>query len=518
MNIGDSSWFYLNLFCLWLASGILFQFMLKKSSKNVNLNLPPSPPGLPLIGHLHLFSPFLTKCFPKISSKYGPLLYLRLGSRPIVLISSAEFAAEIYRTNDVTFSEKPKTPFGDSLLFGNSSFMAAPYGEYWRFMKKLCMTELLGTKQVERSKGVRLEEVMVFLERLVEMAKKNESVELGKELTKLANNTICRMVMSTRCSKEDDEAEKWRILVVKSIDLAAKMVLATMLGPFKRFGFWLNRKQTVDVPREYDLLFDKILEEHQARAKNVHKDEHDNNKDLVDILLKVYHDQNAEFKLSMGQIKSFLLDLFFAGTDSSGNTMEWIMAELMNHPEVMNKLREEIKTVVGTKRLVEESDIPNLHYLQAVVKESMRLHALGAAIPRECRFDCKIRGYDIPKGTNIIINAYSVMRDPKIWDHPAEFYPERFLQEEDQENQERNLMSFIPFGGGRRKCPGSHFALSIIHITVASMVQCFDWKRFSNDNQENEKLNMDERHGFIASMANPLKCVPVLLLDPNFTT
>ncbi|WCJ39155.1 cytochrome P450 family 705 subfamily A polypeptide 22 [Euphorbia peplus] len=515
LNIFDF-WFYLSLLFIWLISCISFEFMLKKSSRNVNLNLPPSPPSLPLIGHLHLLSPFLTKCFPKISSKYGPLVYLRLGSLPFILVSSADFAAEIFRTNDLVFSAKTQAPLRDSLVFGNSSFLAAPYGEYWRFMKKLCMTELLGTKQVERSKGVRREEVMVLLERVADTAKKNESIELGKELTKLTNNTICRMIMSTRCSKEDDESEKWRVLVMKTADLAARVLLATMLGPFEKFGFWLNRKQMVDVPREYNMLFDKILEEHQEKAKDK-----DDDKDLMDILLKIYHDENAEFKLSMIQIKSFLMDLFFAGTDTSGKTMEWILAELMNHPRVMKKLRDEINSIVGRKRLVEESDIPKLHYFQAVVKETMRLHPVSATYPRACRSDCKIRGYDIPKGTTVMINAYSVMRDPKVWDHPDEFYPERFLQK-DQENQEdrniNNSMSFIPFGGGRRKCPGSHFALSIIHITVASMVQCFDWKVFPDHDQEkNNKVNMDERAGFAVGKAKPLKCLPVLLFNPKFT-
>ncbi|WCJ39167.1 cytochrome P450 family 705 subfamily A polypeptide 30 [Euphorbia peplus] len=368
MNTFDL-WFNLSLFFLWLLSCFFLQLMVKKPSIKVNQNLPPSPPGLPLIGHFHLFSIYPTRCFPKMASKYGPLLHLKLGSLPFLLVSSAEYAAEIFRTNDLAFSEKPTTALGDSLMFGHSSFITAPYGEYWRFMKKLCMTELLGTKQVERSKGVRREEVIVFLESLAEAAKKNESVELGKGLTRLANNTICRMVMSTRCSKEDDEAERWRNLMNKSADLAGKMILSTMFGPFKRFGFWLNRKQMVDIPREYDMLFDKILKEHEDRAKNIHKDDHqEDNKDLVDILLKFYHDDNAEFKLNKSHIKSFLLDLFFAGTDSSGNNTEWIMAELL-----------------------------------------------------------------------------------------------------------------IP-----------------------------------NDNEENEKVNMDERHGFIASRAKPLNCIPVLLLNPNF--
>ncbi|KAF2293624.1 hypothetical protein GH714_003481 [Hevea brasiliensis] len=193
------------------------------------------------------------------------------------------------------------------------------------------------------------------------------------------------MVMSTRCSEEDDEAERCRELVLGSIDLAGKLAVATMLGRLK-----------------------KLVDYRRA------------------------HQQSKYLK----------------------------------------KLKEEIESIVETKRLVEDSDIPNLHYLEAVVKETLRLHP---TIPGE---DCKIGGFDIPKENAVVINAYSIMRDPNFWENPNEFCPERFLQEQDNNQKEikGQNFSFLPFGGGRRLCPGSHLAFSIIPITIASMVQCFDWK------------------------------------------
>ncbi|KAJ9174449.1 hypothetical protein P3X46_013090 [Hevea brasiliensis] len=298
--------------------------------------------------------------------------------------------------------------------------------------------------------------------------------------------------MSTRCSEEDDEAERCRELVLGSIDLAGKLAVATMLGPLKKLGFWVNRKQLKDIPRKYDQLLDKILNEHEERAKKDGDERED--KDLMDILLQIYHDKDAEFKISKNQIKAFIM---------------WIIAELINHPNVLKKLKEEIESIVETKRLVEDSDIPNLHYLEAVVKETLRLHP---TIPGE---DCKIGGFDIPKETAVVINAYSIMRDPNFWEDPNEFYPERFLQEQDNNQKEikRQNFSFLPFGGGRRLCPGSHLAFSIIPITIASMVQCFDWK-FAGKGDGDNKVDMQAKAGMSLCLANPLLCLPVIRFNP----
>ncbi|KAF2316781.1 hypothetical protein GH714_042122 [Hevea brasiliensis] len=335
--IGDTQ-FYFIAFFLWLVSRLLLQQLLKKPTKP-NLRLPPSPPALPFIGHIHLFSPVVSKCFHNISSKHGPLLYLHLGSRPLLLVSSASFAAEIFKTNDLAFSEKPETPFDDGLLFGsNTGFVTAPYGDYWKFMKKLCVTELLGASQLERSRGVRHEELRRFLHNLVEKAYKNENIDVGQELMKLTNNTTCRIVMSTRCSEEDDEAQRCRELVEGSIALTGKLLIASMLGPLKKFGYWVNRKQLDDIPKRYDDLFEKIWKEHEERAKRECEERED--KDLMDILLKVYQDENAEFRISKTQMKAFILELFIGGTDTAANTLQWTMAEIINHPNVFRKLRE----------------------------------------------------------------------------------------------------------------------------------------------------------------------------------
>jgi hypothetical protein len=163
------------------------------------LRLPPSPPSIPLIGHLHLLTPSLYKSFHSISTKYGPLLHLRLGpSRGLLLVSCASSAASIFKTNDLAFSSRPEFAFADRLPYGKSGFVTAPYGPYWRFMKKLCMTELLSSRQLERSTSIRRDEIERLIERVLENACVATAVDLGAELMKFTNNVTCRMAMSTR--------------------------------------------------------------------------------------------------------------------------------------------------------------------------------------------------------------------------------------------------------------------------------------------------------------------------------
>jgi cytochrome P450 len=311
-------------------------------------------------------------------------------------------ANEIFKTHDLNFAYKPKSPFEDSILFGTSSFCHAPYGDYWRFMKKLCLTELLGARQLERSRGVRREELVRFLRKAFEKAKKKEVVDLSKEIMTLTNNITYRMVMSARCSGQDNDVEKCVGLVRESFQLVAKMTLANLLGPLRKVGVFFFGEQLLDVPRRFDELLERIMEEHEERARRDGGEIE--NKDLMDIVLEAHHDKDAEVKISRTQMKSFFLvpynfplclsifnrtkvnnsvsktffflvqDLFFGGTSTTAHSMQWLMAEMINHPQVFKKLREEIDSVVGRNRLVEDSDIPSLHYLQAVVKETLRLH------------------------------------------------------------------------------------------------------------------------------------------------
>lgn len=212
-------------------------------------------------------------------------------------------------------------------------------------------------------------------------------------------------------------------------------------------------------------------------------------------------------------------DLFIAGTDTSAEAMQWAIAELINHPNVFQKVREEIYSVVGKNRLVKESDIPNLPYLQAVVKETLRLYPPGPVTTRECRQNCKIAGFDIPEKTAVAINLYAIMRDPNLWDDPNEFRPERFMvyskeQDISDDNEVKGpRFNFVPFGAGRRGCPGTTLAFSLMNATIAALVQCFDWKVYGRGG-ERATVDMQVGTGMSMCMAHPLKCLPIVHVNP----
>lgn len=418
-------------------------------------------------------------------------------------------AAEIFKTNDLAFASRPRLAFADKLPYGTSSFITAEYGDYWRFMKKLCVTELLGVKQLERSRAVRREELDCFLKKLVESGKNGEAVDVRAEVMKLTNHSTCRVILSARCSEDNDEAERLIEMVTECVELAVKMSFGDVFGPLKRLGFWIYGRKAVELTLRYDEILEKMLKEHEERGKR-------EDKDLMDVLLEVYQDDKAGMKLTRTHIKAFILELFMAGTNTSAESMQWTIAELINHPDVFKKVREEIDLAVGRTRLVEESDIPNLPYLQAVVKETLRLHPPAPVATRECRKNCKIGGFNIPEKTAVAINLYAIMRDPEIWDDPTEFRPERFLvpskEQVDLDQIKGQNFNFVPFGGGRRGCPGTLLAFAMMNTTVAAIVQCFDWKLGGDG--DGGKVDMQSGPGLSLSMLHPLKCHPIVHFNP----
>ncbi|KAI5671510.1 hypothetical protein M9H77_11874 [Catharanthus roseus] len=265
-------------------------------------------------------------------------------------------------------------------------------------------------------------------------------------------------------------------------------------------------------------MMERIIEEHQEtrRGNKLHNDgDQGVVKDLLDILLNISEDESSEIKLTKENIKAFFLDLFAAGSDTPAITAEWAVAELINHPNIMQTAAQEIDSVIGKNKLVEESDISNLPYLQAIVKETLRLHPAGPLILRESTEDCTIGDYNIPAKTRLFVNVWAIGRDPNHWENPLEFRPERFICEEgkNQIDARGQHFQFLPFGSGRRGCPGTSLALQVVQTSVAAMIQCFEWKLIRSG-QRNGKVDMEEAAGINLPRANPLICVPVARINP----
>ncbi|CAA7021888.1 unnamed protein product [Microthlaspi erraticum] len=450
---------------------------LSSSRNQMTHDLAPSPPSLPIIGHLHLLlSPLTHKSLQKLSTKYGPLLHIRIFNVPIILVSSASVAYEICRAHDMNISFRGLAAIDESLLFGSSGIVNAPYGDYWKLMKKLIATKLLQPQ----SRGIRAEELQRFYNSLVDKARKAESVEISKEMMKLVNTTLCRMSMGRSFSEENGEAEK---------------TAQEASDP-------LFKKDIMSVSDRFDKLLEKILVEHNEKLE----EEEYQGADMMDVLLEAYGNESSEYKITRNQIKSFFVELFVGGTDTSVQTTQWLMAEITNNPDALERLRAEIDSVVGETRLIQETDIPNLPYLQAVVKEGLRLHPPGPLLVRKFQESCEIKGFYIPEKTTLVVNAYAVMRDPDAWEDPNEFKPERFLasSKSGKKEEREQTLKYLPFGAGRRGCPGANLAYMFVGTAIGVMVQCFDWKI------KGDKVSMEETfEGMNLTMVHPLDCTPV---------
>ncbi|CAA7013214.1 unnamed protein product [Microthlaspi erraticum] len=504
MGVDFENCFILFLICIFslLCYSIIFK---KPKNSRRGRDLPPSPPSLPIVGHLHLLlSTLIHKSLQKISSKYGPLLHLRFFHVPIILVSSASMAHEIFKSHDLNISYRGVSANGESLVLGPSGFLSAPYGDYLKFVKKLTVTNLLRPQAVEKAQGVRAVELRRFYTNLLEKAKKKESVEIAMEVMKLTNIMFFRMIMGRRYSEESGYAERFMELTTKSLALTKKVFFANMLRSIlEKLGISLFNKEIMGVSREYDELLEKILVEHEETPE-----EEDQDKDMMDYFLEAYRDEKAEYKITRNHIKCLFAESFLGGTAPSTGATEWTMAEILNNPKILEKMREEIDTVVGKARLIQESDLPDLPYLQAVVKEGLRMYPPFPLVLRAFQESCEIKGFYVPKETVLAFNAYHVMRDPDSWEDPDEFKPERFL-DFSRSGQEEQGMKYIPFGAGRRGCPGSNLANIMQSTTIGTMVQCFDWRI------KGDKINMEETlAGLILTMATPLKCTPVPRLRP----
>lgn len=384
-------------------------------------------------------------------------------------------------------------------------------------MKKLCVTQLLSSSLLGRFMHIREHEIHKLLKSLMVCSSEGIASNLSLELTTLTNNILCRMAMSNSCFDKDNDAEVIHSLVKEFLEVGAKLSIGEVFGPLGKLDLFGYGKKLVKIVGKFDQILERILEEHEKKEFEACQGE---TRDMMDIILQVYRDSNAEVKLIRNDIKAFFLDIFLAGTDTSSVASQWAMAEIMNHPQVLKKLRAEIDAVVGKTRLVNESDIPNLPYLQAVIKEVLRLHPTAPFVLRESAQDCTINGYNIKGKTRTLINVYAIMRDPDAWNNPEEFIPERFLEESDDDGingEDEHVMvkmngndfRYIPFGFGRRGCPGASLALTVIQGTIAALIQCFEWKVKGGD-----RVDMEEGSSFSAGLAKPLICYPTTCFSP----
>ncbi|KAG2678720.1 hypothetical protein I3760_11G016000 [Carya illinoinensis] len=438
-------------------------------------------------------------------------MLLHFGSVPTLVVSSADAAREIMKTHGHIFANRPKSRMFEKLLYNYKDVVAAPYGEYWRQMKSVCVLHLLSNKRVQSFRGVREEETSLMIQKIKQSCYSSGTVNLSELFAKLTNDVVCRVSLGRKYSGGEEGESQFKELLGDFGELFGIFCV----GDYVRWLAWVSRVNGLDARAEkmatrMDNFLEGVLEEHTNFQKKIRSDGHvspenEDQKDFVDVLLRIQKENVIGFPVERVSIKALLQDVFAAGTDTVYIALEWAMTELLRHPAAMKKVQIEVRGIsTGNEREVTEDDLDKMHYLKAVIKETFRLHPpVPLLVPRESTQSVKLQGYDIAAGTKVIVNAWAIGRDPKSWDEPEEFHPERFLTTSiDVKGHDFQL---IPFGAGRRICPGIPFALTIIELVLANLVQKFDWA-FPNEASGHD-LAMSESIGLSIHRKFPLTAV-----------
>uniref|UniRef100_A0A7N0UBF0 Cytochrome P450 n=1 Tax=Kalanchoe fedtschenkoi TaxID=63787 RepID=A0A7N0UBF0_KALFE len=468
-------------------------------------NLPPAPfPSLPILGHLYLLKKPLHRTLAKISQEHGPVTLLNFGSRPVLVVSSPEAAEECLTKNDVVFANRPRLIIGKHVSYNYTGLVWTSYGDHWRNLRKISSLEILSTHRLQMLHGIRADEASAMVRRLCSAS---AAVNMKQEFFDLTMNVMMRMIAGKRYfgeKVEDAEAAKKILWIVKETFLLSA---ATNLGDYVPVVRWLGmgstEKQIAALQKGRDAFMQSLVDEHRLQKLKDDGKQEPNPKTMIQVLLSLQETEPEYYSDTI--IKNLMLTLLTAGTDTSSVTMEWALSLLLNNPECLNRARDEIDALVGSDRLVQESDLPNLPYLHAIIMETLRMYPAGPlSIPHESSAECTVGGFRVPRGTMLMTNLWAIHNDPKLWPDPREFKPERFAGVVEPGGG-RDRFKLMPFGSGRRSCPGEALGIRMVGLAIGSVVQCFDWERVGE-----EIVDMEEILGLSLSKAAALvvRCRP----------
>ncbi|XP_027177890.1 cytochrome P450 CYP736A12-like [Coffea eugenioides] len=496
-----SSAFIWTTFILVAAVLLLDSLWRKKKNKK----LPPSPRGLPILGHLHLLGKNPHHDFHKLSKQHGPIMHLRFGFVSNIIVSSPHAAEQFLKTYDLVFASRPPHEAAKYISFGQRNLSFGQYGPYWRNMRKLCTLNLLSNLKINSFQSMRMQELELLLESLKQAASNCDVVDISAEVAALNANMSCLMVLGKKYADKEFDERGFKAVIKEGMQLSATPNVGDYypyLGVLDIQG--LTRRMKA-IGKVFDEFFEKIIDEHEQYANQTRQVD-----DFVYTMLALMKSGETEFQFDRRHVKAILLDMLAGSMDTSATVVEWIMAELLKNPRVMKKVQQELDEKVGLNRMVEESDLDNLRYLDMVVKEALRLHPVAPLlIPHAAIEDCTVDGFHIPKDSRVIINVWAIGRDPNAWSDPDMFIPERFIGNSiDIRGHDFQL---LPFGSGRRGCPGIQLGLTVVRLLVAQLVHCFTWE-LPNGMLPSE-LDMTEEFGLVVTRAKHLMAVPTYRLS-----
>ncbi|XP_037480263.1 4-hydroxyphenylacetaldehyde oxime monooxygenase-like [Triticum dicoccoides] len=478
-------------------------FLLHRSrNRSGSIRLPPGPWQLPILGNLHQIGPLAHRSLLALSKRHGPVMMLRLGMVRTVVLSSPEAAREALKTHNVDCSGRSPSAGPRLLSYGYKDVIFSPYSDYVQEMRKLFILELLSKRRVQAACYARDAQVEKLVNNLTSIGTK--PVPVPDYISATLDGIFGSFVFGGNRA-----AEKFKGQLVPVMNEAVDM-----LSSFSAEDFFANATGSLfdhvtgikarrhRIFKKLDGFFEQVIE-HYVNEDPTRKKLDDNcGSALLEELIDLWKKQN---KITKDHVKAILMDTFVAGNDTSAITINWAMAELIRHPRVLKKVQEEIRTAVGKKERVQNEDMSNLCYLRMVVKETLRLRIPAALlVPRETLRKIQIAGYDIPAKTRVIVNAWAIARDPNVWKDPEEFYPERFEVMDIDFNGAH--FELLPFGSGRRICPGMDMGVANVEFILANMLYCFNWELPPGMNIED--LSMEEEGALTIRKKTPLMLVP----------
>ncbi|CAI9274304.1 unnamed protein product [Lactuca saligna] len=512
--ISDSRWSWWSELITSKKDDLTFQLLIFSvislpilwySFRKATFRLPPGPRGLPVLGYLPFLSPDLHHEFTKLGQRYGRIFKLQLGRKTYVIVSSSDLAKEVVRVQDDVFSNRDPPVAGIVVTYGGKDIVWSDNNSYWRNLRKVFVSEVLSNKNLEASRSFRRAGVRKIIKHVYETM--GNEVDVGGMAFTSSLSVVTNMMWGKSLDEKKENSNLgvgFREVISKIVELLGAANVSDLFPVLSRFDLQGVERKIKQQLQKVDEIFQRIIDDRMS-VKPEESVEQEGRKDLLQILLEHKQKDNTS-TFSITQIKALFMDIVTGGTDTTSTMAEWTMAELLKHPEIMKKIQDELEEVVGLNNIVEESHLSKLHYLDAAIKETFRLHPpLPLLIGRCPNMCCNVGGYTVPKGSNVFINVWAIHRDPKYWENPTEFDPNRFLNPDGTTKYDYsgNNTNFLAFGSGRRRCPGVPLGEKMLVYLLASLLHSFDWTLPKDKEHE-----LSDKFGIVLKKRNPLMAIP----------
>lgn len=443
----------------------------------------PGPRGLPVLGSMGLMTGLAHRKLAAAAAGDAArrrLMAFSLGETRVVVTADPDVARDLLAS--AAFADRPVKESAYGLLF-HRAIGFAPHGAYWRALRRVASAHLFSPRQIAGSAAQRAAIARQMVGALLAAGGGGGAVRARRVLKRASLHNVMWSVFGRRyelrLAEEEEEAAELKSLVDEGYDLLGQLNWSDHLPWLARFDLQRTRARCAALVPRVNRFVGRIIDEHRARLGDKLSPSSDAAMDFTDVLLSL----QGEDKLSDADMIAVLWEMIFRGTDTVAVLMEWVLARLVLHPDVQRRVHEELDRVVGPGRAVAESDTVSLPYLQAVIKEVLRMHPPGPLLSwaRLATSDVRVAGHLVPAGTTAMVNMWAITHDPAVWADPAEFRPERFAAAEQQQPDAGLFpvmgsdLRLAPFGSGRRSCPGKSLAMATVAFWVATLLHEFEW-------------------------------------------